>query len=121
MSQFDLVLLQARKQDLQLTMLNQFKQSMAGPDWEIEDYEWYDQLNIVPSSGETFTALIILNALACCCICCFCVNIWKHMQFAWRAEVVTLFTLKRHENHVHCLVLRQSYTGPGQLSPPPSS
>ena len=35
---------QARKQDLQLTMLNQFKQSMAGPDWEIEDYEWYRQL-----------------------------------------------------------------------------
>ena len=33
--------LQARKKDLQLTMLNQFKQSMAGPDWEIEDYEWY--------------------------------------------------------------------------------
>ncbi|KAK9863942.1 hypothetical protein WJX84_003683 [Apatococcus fuscideae] len=31
---------EARKQDLQLTMLNQFKQSMAGPDWEIEDYEW---------------------------------------------------------------------------------
>ena len=39
------VMLQARKKDLQLTMLNQFKQSMAGPDWEIEDYEWYSRLS----------------------------------------------------------------------------
>ncbi|KAK9863045.1 hypothetical protein WJX84_000363 [Apatococcus fuscideae] len=35
-----LKLREARRQDLQLTMLNQFKQSMAGPDWELEDYEW---------------------------------------------------------------------------------
>ena len=30
----------ARRQDTQLAMLNQFKQSMTGPDWEVEDLEW---------------------------------------------------------------------------------
>ncbi len=42
--------MQARKKDLQLTMLNQFKQSMAGPDWEIDDYEWYGTL-MLPSTA----------------------------------------------------------------------
>ena len=36
-------MLQAHKKNLQLTMLNQIKQSMAGPDWEIKDYEGYSQ------------------------------------------------------------------------------
>ena len=30
----------ARRADQQLAMLNQFKQSMVGPDWELEDLEW---------------------------------------------------------------------------------
>ena len=30
----------ARRQDQQLAMLNQFKQSMVGPDWELDDLEW---------------------------------------------------------------------------------
>jgi hypothetical protein len=30
----------ARRHDLRTTMLNQFKQSMAGPEWEMDDYEW---------------------------------------------------------------------------------
>ena len=30
----------ARQADQRLAMLNQFKQSMAAPDWELEDLEW---------------------------------------------------------------------------------
>lgn len=30
----------ARRADQRLAMLNQFKQSMVGPDWELEDLEW---------------------------------------------------------------------------------
>lgn len=30
----------ARREDQKLCMLNQFKQSMAAPDWELEDLEW---------------------------------------------------------------------------------
>lgn len=35
-----LKLRQARREDQKLAMLNQFKQSMVGPDWELEDLEW---------------------------------------------------------------------------------
>lgn len=38
---FALKLRDARRHDSRLSMLNQFKQSMAAPDWEIDDYEWY--------------------------------------------------------------------------------
>lgn len=31
----------ARKEDQKLAMMNQFKQSMAAPDWELDDLEWY--------------------------------------------------------------------------------
>jgi len=31
----------ARRADQQAAMLNQFKQSMAAPDWELEDLEWW--------------------------------------------------------------------------------
>lgn len=31
----------ARHEDQKLQMLNQFKQSMTAPDWELEDLEWY--------------------------------------------------------------------------------
>lgn len=31
----------ARHKDQRLQMLNQFKQSMTAPDWELEDLEWY--------------------------------------------------------------------------------
>ena len=30
----------ARRRDAQQAMLNQFKQSMAAPDWDVEDLEW---------------------------------------------------------------------------------
>jgi hypothetical protein len=30
----------ARRKDAQQGMLNQFKQSMVGPEWEVEDLEW---------------------------------------------------------------------------------
>lgn len=30
----------ARRDDQRLAMLNQFKQSMTAPDWELEDLEW---------------------------------------------------------------------------------
>jgi tetratricopeptide (TPR) repeat protein len=32
----------ARHEDQKLTMLNQFKQSMTAPDWELDDLEWYE-------------------------------------------------------------------------------
>ena len=35
-----LKLREARRQDSRLSMLNQYKQSMSAPDWEIDDYEW---------------------------------------------------------------------------------
>lgn len=37
---FALKLRDARRQDSRLSMLNQYKQSMTAPDWEIDDYEW---------------------------------------------------------------------------------
>ena len=30
----------ARRKDAQLAALNQVKQSMAAPDWELDDFEW---------------------------------------------------------------------------------
>ena len=30
----------ARKEDQKLVMMNQFKQSMAAPDWDLDDLEW---------------------------------------------------------------------------------
>jgi hypothetical protein len=35
-----LKLREARHADQRLLMLNQFKQSMTAPDWELEDLEW---------------------------------------------------------------------------------
>lgn len=35
-----LKLREARHQDQKLAMMNQFKQSMTAPDWELEDLEW---------------------------------------------------------------------------------
>ncbi|KAK9803026.1 hypothetical protein WJX72_005333 [[Myrmecia] bisecta] len=35
-----LKLRQARREEIRLSMLNQFKQSMAAPEWELDDYEW---------------------------------------------------------------------------------
>lgn len=35
-----LALREARRQELQLLMRNQYKQSMTSPDWDIEDYDW---------------------------------------------------------------------------------
>ena len=31
---------QARRQETQTAMEHQFRESMAGPEWELEDYEW---------------------------------------------------------------------------------
>jgi stress-induced-phosphoprotein 1 len=31
----------ARRQDAQQAMINQFKQAMTAPDWEVEDLEWW--------------------------------------------------------------------------------
>ena len=31
---------QARREEVQQQMERQFKQGMAAPDWELEDYEW---------------------------------------------------------------------------------
>lgn len=31
----------ARREDQKLAMLNQFKQSMTAPDWDLEDLEWW--------------------------------------------------------------------------------
>ena len=36
----------ARRRDTRLSMTNQFKQSMAAPDWEIDDYEWCEPLSL---------------------------------------------------------------------------
>jgi len=36
------LLLQVRREEVRQQMLKQFKQSMAAPAWELEDYEWSD-------------------------------------------------------------------------------
>ena len=33
-------IVQARRQETQAAMEHQFRESMAGPEWELEDYEW---------------------------------------------------------------------------------
>ena len=36
------LLLQVRREEVRQQMLKQFKQSMAAPAWDLEDYEWSD-------------------------------------------------------------------------------
>eukprot|EP00887_Chlorella_sp_A99_P004798 scaffold4.g4798.t1 len=65
----------ARREDQKLAMLNQFKQSMVGPDWELEDLEWRPTflpgMKLAPQRRDAFLAdprhrLLVdyLNALA---------------------------------------------------------
>lgn len=61
----------ARKQDQALAMLNQFKQSMAAPDWELVDLEWRPtwtpSMRLAPISSQNTKrsqqSLAILNFL----------------------------------------------------------
>ena len=32
--------MQARRQEAQAAMEHQFRESMAGPEWDLQDYEW---------------------------------------------------------------------------------
>ena len=50
----------ARRADARLAALNQVKQSMAAPDWELDDAEWC----AVPPANSHFTGLYVMPALA---------------------------------------------------------